>query len=103
MFTVKVRHVKLVLGCAATSAPRDNDCTELRVVYRSVYVDWKLRKTDEKHAGRFTLLYELDLKATNVGQTDRQTDTHTHMHTHTHTHKVSTVTLVSMWAPSVNN
>ena len=27
------------------------------------------RKTDEKHAGRHTLLYKLDLKAVNVGQT----------------------------------
>ena len=47
-------------------------------------MDWKLRKTDEKHAGRSTLLYELDLKAANVEQT------------HTQTHKVSTVTLVRM-------
>ena len=40
-------------------------------------MDWKLRKTDEKRAGRSTLLYELDLKAANVEQT------HTHTHTHT--------------------
>ena len=41
-------------------------------------------KTDEKHDGRSTLLYELDLKAANVEQT--------------HIHKVSTVTLVRMRA-----
>ena len=35
-------------------------------------MDRKVRKTDEKHAGRSTLLYELDLKAANIG------------HTHTH-------------------
>ena len=60
--------------------------TEPQVVYRAIYVDRKVRKTDEKHAGRSTLLYELDLKAANMG------------HTHTHTHKVSTVTLVRMRA-----
>ena len=47
-------------------------------------MDWKLQKTDEKHAGRSTLLYELDLKAANVEQT------------YTQTHKMSTVTLVRM-------
>ena len=37
-------------------------------------MDWKLRKTDERHAGTFTLLYKLYLKAAaNAGQTDRHT------------------------------
>ena len=35
-------------------------------------MDWKLRKTDEKRAGRSTLLYELDLKASNVKHTHTQ-------------------------------
>ena len=54
-------------------------------------MDWKLRKTYEKHAGRSTLLYELNLKAANVEQTN------------THTHKVSTVTLVRMRRALINN
>ena len=37
-------------------------------------MDSKLRKTDEKHAGRSTLLYELDLKAANVEQTHTQSE-----------------------------
>ena len=48
-------------------------------------------KTDEKHAGRSILMYKLDLKAANVGQTDRQT----------HTHKVSTPSCAC--APSINH
>ena len=37
-------------------------------------MDWKLRKTDEKHVGRSTLSYELDLKAANVEQTHTQSE-----------------------------
>ena len=41
----------------------------------------KLRKTDEKHAGRYTLLYELDLKAANAGQTHTQSEYYMRMRT----------------------
>ena len=35
-------------------------------------MDWKLKNTDEKHVGRSILIYKVDLKAANSGQTDTQ-------------------------------
>ena len=74
-FVVKGRHIKLAFGRAVYKMNVLHVTVKPRVVYRVVYVDWKLRKTDKKHDGKSTLLYELHLKAANVEQT----------HTHTHT------------------
>ena len=63
-----------MFGCAAYRMNVLHVTVTPQVVYRAVYVDWKLRKIDEKHAGRSTLLYELDLKAANVEQTHTQSE-----------------------------
>ena len=70
--------IKRTFGCALYRVNVLHVTAKPQVVeYRAVYVDWKLRNTGEKHAGRSILSYKLDLEAANLEQT------HTHTHTHT--------------------